>query len=535
MNKKSICFFLVAVLMLCLSGCQKSAAGKTNTPSAKASDQSHGNTVTLLFNKSDSLDPYTAKSENNRLITKLIFEPLVKTDDNLEPVNRLAEEVRLEGKTCTVTLKSARFSDGSAVTSSDVVYSYNIAKNYGGLYTSHLYEVSSISALSADTVAFSLTANDPYFANLLDFPVLKAGSEKATDSDGNLKTPIGCGRYAATSDPYLLSQNEHFFGENGAIKEIKLINAPDDDSISHYIEIGAADLYYSDLSSDNLVRMSGSRTDINLNTLIYIGINTASAELKDKRMRYAISSALDRTAICQDAFFNSATPASGYFNPVLTKTSAVQSLKPRSDSEITIDNLKKIGYNDKNADGYFVDANGKHHIFKLLVNKESRSKAAAANLIAAQLRSAGIQVTVTECSYGEFLSRLSTNSFELYLGEISILPNFDMSPLVVSGGSAAYGLGKVKTEAEENKDGEKDAENEAPGAADTENAPIKKIYDEYKSGAASISDVAGTLLTEMPQIPLLYKHGLLFSNDHISNIEASECDVFFSIEKYKIK
>lgn len=535
MIKKSISLILALVFIVCFAGCggkkaeKKNAAVKTGDLS---SEKHSASTVTLLFNKTDSLNPYTAKTENNRLITKLLFEPLVSTDNDINPVNRLAKEVKLEGKTCTVTIKDTVFSDGTAVTASDIVYSFNTAKNYGGLYSSHLYEANSASAVSGNTVSFSLSRPDPYFANLLDFPVIKSGSDKLTDSDGTLKTPVGCGRFISSNDPYVLTQNEKYHGKKGDIKQVKLIHAPDDDSVSHYIEIGAADFYYSDLSGKNIVRMSGKRTDVNLNTLIYLGINTLAPALKEKYLRYAVSSAIDRSALCRDAFFNAASPAAGYFNPSLSKTKAVQSLSPDPDLQITVDNLAKMGYNDKNAEGYYIDSKGRKIVLRLAVNKENNSKLIAAKLIAEQLKSAGIEINIVECTYDSFLNILSTNAFDLYLGEVSILPNFDMSPLVIKGGAVAFGLSKPKTE---DKPDEKAQPEEETGDTAKEIDPVEEIYNAYWNNTASISDVAATLLTEMPQIPLLFKHGLLFSNESIENIGASESDIFLTIGDYKIK
>lgn len=544
MIKKSISLILVFAVILCIGGCGKSKKSNSDIAESDNTVKKHSpSCITLLFNKTDSLNPYTAKTENNRLVAKLIFEPLVKTDNNLQPVNRLAESVKLEGRNCTVTLKNAVFSDQSPVTASDVVYSYNLAKGYGGLYTAHLYEVTSVSAVSDNTVSFNLSMADPYFANLLDFPILKSGSDKITDSDGTAKTPIGCGRYTPADEPFLLKQNASFFGTKGDIKEIKLIHAPDSDSVSHYIEIGATDFYYSDFSGNNIVRMSGSRTDVNLNTLIYLGVNTFSPVLKEKYLRYAVSSAIDRKVLCKDAFFDSATPASGYFSPALAEARAVQSLKPTSDLQITVDNLSKMGYNDRNQDGYFVDRNGNHIVLRLLVNKESQSKLIAAKLIAEQLKSAGIEVKITECGYAEFVRLISANAFDLYLGEISVLPNFDLTQLVIKGGSVAYGLNNEKPDEtkpdgeqpEKTRDGNENNGDDTASTDDRGDSPVKLIYDEFRSGTASISDVAGTLITEMPQIPLLFKHGILFSNESIQNITVSECDIFFSAENYKIK
>ncbi|MCQ2450804.1 MAG: ABC transporter substrate-binding protein [Clostridia bacterium] len=545
MIKKAVTVLLILATLLTFAGCEKQSKTKTQKLKADNSKTKRDTeTVSLLFNKSDSLNPYAAKTENNRNIGKLIFEPLIKTDNNIKPVYRLAKEVKKDGKRYTVTLIDTSFSDGSPLTASDVAYSYNLAKKYNGLYTKHLYEVSSVTVISPDKIAFNLDRYDPYFENLLDFPILKSGSEKNTDSDGNIKPPVGCGRYKATDNKYLLVQNDKYFGQKGSIKTIKLINAPDNDSISHYIEIGATELYYSDLSSGNIARMSGKRTDINLNNLIYIGINFSVEELKSPYLRYAISSAVDRSALCKDAYFNTATVATGFFNPSLSETKSVQTLKSTADLEITVENLSKIGYNKKNGDGYYVDGNGKHRIFKMIVNKENNSRVTAAKLIASQLKAAGIELKVIECSYSDYIKRLASNNFDLYLGEISVLPNFDLRELTVEGGSAAYGLKAVKEKTED-----KDKDKEEKEKSDTDNSnedqkskdneknikkPVKEAYESYRKGKIKINDIASVLLTEMPQIPLLYRHGLFFCNENISGVEASECDIYYSFEKYSI-
>lgn len=528
MKNKIISFFLTFAIIFTFSSCGKTLKESDNKTLTPKNSKAKNESITLLFNKSDSLNPYTSKSENNRNICKLIFEPLIKCDNNFNPVLKIAESVNVEGKTCTVKIKNTVFSDNSKVTANDVVYSFSLAKNYGGLYSTHLYEVTSATVSDSRTVVFNFSRNDPYAKNLLDFPIIKADSDLQTTSDGMLKTPIGCGRFIKKDDQNLLVQNELFFGKKGEIKSIKLIHAPDEDSISHYIEVGASDIYYSDISSSNVARMSGKKCDFAQNNFVYIGINTSTYELKNMNFRYAISAAINRKEICKNAFFNTAIPANGYFHPLVKETSSVQTIKNVSDLEITVENLNKIGYNSKDENGYYVDSNGKRHIFNMIVNKDNRLKVVAANTIASQLKSAGIEMTVTECSFAEYQNRLATGSFELYLGETSILPNHDMSPLSISGGAVAFGVSSPLPQPVQTTE---DGAVNPPVIHD----PISEIYNEYFKGTATVTDVAATLLTEMVQIPLLYRNGTLFYKDKLSNVSSSESDIYFSIEDYKIK
>lgn len=531
--KKLICA-LLCLLMLSLAGCRENNTESSSSALPPVIQTAAKNSIELLFCYSDTFNPYTATTDINRTLCKLMFDPLIKLDNSFEPVYCLASSAQMSGNTCTVTLKNAVFSDGSAISASDVVYSYNLAKASTTAYASQLYEVSSAVARDNLTVVFNLTRNDPYFINLLDFPIIKSGSDKITDADGVIQPPIGSGRYIPSADRRTLIQNSKYHGSKGEITEIKLTDAPDADSVSHYVEVGTADLYYTDLADGNIVRMSGKKADINLNHLVFIGINDAYEPLSSKDIRYAISSALDRKAIVQSAFYNNALPATGFFSPAFEEVKSVQTLSETSNLEIALENLGRIGYNSKSAEGYMVNSSGKYPSFTLLVNKENHSRLLAANLIAKQLKAAGIDIRVIEKSYADYTAALSSGNFQLYLGEVKLLNNMDMSGLVIPGGSAAYGVGANAV-----ADGT-EAPADDTSAEEAEQTPTalscKDMIDGFYAGNKTVTDVAGTLLTEMPQIPVCYRLGLLFYSSDIENgVEASVSDIYFSIERYTFK
>ena len=113
---------MVLVLCFMMSACTKKQ-GSEVPQKGESVTASKRDTITLLYSMSDSFNPYESITDQNRRITKLIFEPLVKIDDNFNAVLCLAKDIKVEGTVCTVTLRSAQFSDGSTLTSDDVVYS----------------------------------------------------------------------------------------------------------------------------------------------------------------------------------------------------------------------------------------------------------------------------------------------------------------------------------------------------------------------------------------------------------------------------
>lgn len=510
-------------MIISLAGCRNNPDNFSSSQENSLSSSTSANhkSISLLYSYSDSFNPYTAKTTANRELSSLLYDSLIKTDNNFEPMYFLATSVQIESNQCIVRLRDAAFTDGSKLTTDDVIYSYNMAKNCAR-FADNFYAVTSVSPLDSKTIQFTLSQNDPYFINLLDFPIIKSNSSGLTNADGKEIMPIGCGRYYINDDGSCFEQNPNYYGKKGDIKTINLINSPDASSTTHYVEIGATYLYYTE--GDNIVRMSGKKHNVNLNRFIYIGVNDSYGSLSSKEMRYAISSALNRTEICQTAYFNNAIAATGFFNPSFNETKALQTIENTPNSKITVENLSKIGYNNMNSNGFYSNSAGNNPVFTLLVNSENSSRVAAAKLIAEQCKTAGIQINVIECTYEQYVKRLESGSFQLYLGEIQLLNNMDFTQLVTPGGRAAYGVGNGALQQPD----EDNSNNSSP------NNTCSQILDTYKSGKCGISDVAGTLLTEMPQIPVCYLNGILFYNSDVkSGVQASVSDIYLNIENYE--
>lgn len=533
MKARKIAAFLMSIIcLLCFAGCEK-AQNSSDTVSSKT-EISDGrkikDSITLLYSAADTFNPYTAKTDINRQLCKLLYEPLVKLDNQFNPVYSIAKSVKVKDKKCTVKLNTVKFSDKSSLSADDVVYSFKLAKTEGSVYSAELSVIEKAVAVDSKTVEFSLGKQDPYAANLLDFPIIKQNSDTVTDSDSVVQPPIGSGRYKVSKDRKSLAINKQFSGEKGSIKKINLINAPDMESVSHYVEVGAADIYYNDLSGGNIVRMSGQKLDINLNSLIYIGVNQNFGALGENALRQAISSGIDRTKICSNAYYNNAIAANGFFTPVWDEVKSVQNIQIEANSQITVENLEKIGYNELDKEGKRQNKSGAKLNFSLLVNSENRIKVQAAQIIAQQLSQYGITVTVVEKKYKDYIDALKDGDFQLFLGEIKLSDNMDISSMVLPKGSAAYGLKKVKKE-DKAKDGEEEKKKEKK--TEYEKNSCAEVVNGFYKGKNTITDIATVLQTEMPFIPVCYRTGALFCNDSIENIDISSAsDIYFSIEKY---
>lgn len=517
--KRIVALILCLCFFVAICGCGK----KQNVQENSQTPQSIyvGDGISLACNTADSFNPYKSKTQLNLLIGSLLYDTLVTMDGEYTPINVLANEVSVSDGVCRVTLKNAFFSDGSYVTAEDVIYSFNLAKA-SSYYAPRLETV--VSAISADTktVVFTASKKDAHMANLLTFPIIKKESDLLKNEDNIELPPIGSGRYKLNDDLKGLTANQNHHTTVPTVKNIKLINTPDQEALSHAIEIGAVDMYYTDLSDCNILRMSGNRVNVSLNNLVYIGVNLNKSLLKNANMRHGISACIDREKICEDAYYTNAVAATGVYNPAWKTVKGIQTIQTKSNFDISIENFKKIGYNKKNSEGFFVNANDDVIELRLLVNKENAFRNNAANLIASQMAAVGIKIKIESVSYDQYVARLADGQFDLYLAEVNINDNMDLTDLLCSGGKVAYGIEKI---AEQETKGQETQQEETEPQAVTFEQVVKGVYD----GKSTVPDVASMAVSELHIIPICYRTGILFCSE-----EVKEPEVFSSMDIYSV-
>ncbi len=536
MTFKKLLILLLCLTLFMLTACK---GGSQNTPldeldSETSQSPQSKQILQLLYCENDTINPYKTINKINVEIAQLIYEPLVKLDNNFNPVFALAKSVDIKEKTCTVTLKDAVFFDSSKVTADDVIYSIELAKN-SQRYSYLFYEVKDVFAQGSNKIVFELSKSDSYFANLLTFPILKSGTDNLKDEDNVEIAPVGCGRFMLSKKDSVLTPFDNYYGEKSSVSQIRLINAPDKESVEHYVEIGATDIYYTDYSDASIYRMSGKRQMVNLNNLVFLGVNHKNSLLATDEMRLALSSALNKEEIITKAFHGNALVAEGFFHSAWKEVSNLQTLQSTPNEKLVIENLEKIGYNSTDAKGIRKSAFGSRLSFSLLVNRENPSKLSLAYLLSEQLKKVGIEIKIDEVSASQFSTLVSSGNFQLYIGEIKILPNMDISSLVLPGGSAAAGIVSPHAEAEDDESEEEDSD-QTVNLETFNNKAYISVINGFYNGENSVADLASSLISAMPVIPIVFRSGLVFHKDEITDLgDVSTTDLFLSIDKLKFE
>ena len=156
------------------------------------------------------------------------------------------------------------------------------------------------------------------------------------------------------------------------------------------------------------------------------------------------------------------------------------------------------------------------NLVSLLINSENASQVLAGDLIASQLKEAGIQIKINALPYSQYIAALNSGNFQLYLAEVKIGNNFDISNLVIPGGSCAYGIPENSKE---------------QNTQESSYSELTDIITQYRAGNVLISEVITTVNAQMPFIPICYRSGILFYSDSLGEIkEASSGDLFISLQ-----
>ncbi len=554
MKIKSLILMLLCSAIF-LSGCSKAPNKSSSTDLEQSSvtsevmeekEKESKLKLSLACSVTDSFNPYSAKTALNRNLSTLMYEPLIELDNSFTPQYRLASKIDTNKSTVTVTLRTASFSDGSSVTADDVVYCAKKAMKSDTRYKYGLEDVSEVSSASYNVVVFKLKKEDPYFINQLDFPIYKAGSDKKTSSDNIEIPPISCGRYSINSAKTELKANTHYYGDKPNIKTIYLINTPDQEALKHNLQIGNITYHYSDLSDCKLLQVRGKYKSVNSNNLVYLGTNMESGLMANCDMRQAVSTAIDRSDITQEAYYQNAVPTNSIFHPDWSQGDNITaSVENQINENVYLALLDKIGYNKKDNSGYYVNQVGERLTLNLICYKDNPWRTAAAELIKTQLKAAGIKLNVSKYGWSDYTYALKKGHFDLYIAEVAIGNNMDITELVTKGGSAAYGISyKNKAVTADNTSNSSNTASADTASSDTASKPeaqkdpagdtARAVAKMYK-GEATARDVATAFFGEMPIIPICYRTGMVSYATDISGVSIGITDVFGGIEKVKIK
>ena len=138
------------------------------------------------------------------------------------------------------------------------------------------------------------------------------------------------------------------------------------------------------------------------NSYTYLGFNLKDPRFADRRVRQAISYALDREEIVQGVLLGLGVPG---VSPYVPSTKWFNDkLKPYPyDPEKAKELLEEAGWIDRDGDG-LLDRDGAPFKFELLTNNGNAQRRKTAAIIQQRLRAIGIEISIREMEWAAFIN-----------------------------------------------------------------------------------------------------------------------------------
>lgn len=488
-------FWSMMWILTLLVSCTSVSAPIDEFPTYPVPEPSKVNAPTLDFTLPiyihESLHPTIVTNQTNQRLSPLLYESLYVLDENFMPQPYLVEdyEVGYEGTRWVFTLKEGiAFWDGTPLTGRIVASALNEAKGSTSCYAPRFDNITTITGNDRQ-VTVTLSSPNWNLPALLDIPL----------SFGGGTLPQGTGAYLFDQEEMCLRQQPQWWGDGSTLpQEILLFPLTNTGEFISAFDGGNLSILDADLTGSQEVSFSGNYQvwEYNSTNLFYLGFNTMDSRLT-ANFRRTFSEALDRDSLVTQVL-------AGY------GTSTLYPIHP--DTEVG-GLLESWSYDAINSGNQFLSYGRLPTGLTLLVNSENTQKLLLAQEIAEHISTFSLSLEVVAVPWSEYLLALEEGNFDLYLGELYLTGDFDVSALLSSQGMYNYGM--------------------------YANHITDGLWNRYRQYGLEALEDEGNFFTyfreEMPIAPLFFKSGTALSLwGHLAYANPTAQDLFYDLSQWEI-
>ena len=378
--KKSISLMLaISLTAAVLVGCSNTdSKGEESSSGSQVKNERKANNELVVAVVSEPESGFDATTGGHGSMTRVFFSSLFKRDKELGMENDLATEYKVSDDKLTWTVKireDVKFTDGEPLTSEDVVYTYETAKESGSEIDLTMLE--SITAVDKYTIDFKLKEPQSTFMEKLAYlgivPKHVHGSDFAD-------TPIGSGPFKFIQwdkgQQVIAEKNKDYYGDEAGVDKLTMVFL---DTDAAYAAVKSGDVDMASITGD----LAGEKVEgtkiVNLDTIETFGVEfpmQKSGEkdkdgnpigndvTSDESIRKALNIAVDRESIVEGVLDGYGTVSTTGLEkmPWLNEETIIKE-DGKVDEAKAI--LKEGGWEDTNSDGT-IDKDGVEAEFKLL-------------------------------------------------------------------------------------------------------------------------------------------------------------------------
>ena len=407
-----------------------SGSSEATAPAGPASPYEAGPDVLRIgMTGVESIDPVAGSpaSVTDVALADLFYDGLTTVTADGKVVPSLADfAVNAAGDVWRFTLREdATFADGSAITSTDVVYSLDRirSREESSLAALRLEHVAGITAVDDRTIDIATDGPNAVLPELLSSPLYAITDEQTIEPylGGGDQTPNGSGDFQVSLESARRVVLERFRGSGPATVVVDLF----DDQGAALDAFLADGLDWTVAPPDRLgdaTAAAGSDGLVPFHGGLFLGLNPTTVPLDDVRVRRAIALAIDRRALADAVFGPSAQPLLG--------------VVPQGVPGATSECLGPCGPKVDEAAAIVAEVfpSGPPGPLQLVVD-DSEAQRSVAGVLADELEAVGLDVTVESLDVETYESVVAGGQQQLFLyGSlgVALTPASHLPPLFES-------------------------------------------------------------------------------------------------------
>jgi peptide/nickel transport system substrate-binding protein len=410
---------IISLIIISLTACDKKiAADKAQPLSAK--QPAYGDILVRgEIGDASNLIPLLASDSASHNIAGMVYNGLVKYDKDMNITGDLAESWDISEKGLVITFhlrKGVKWHDGQPFTAVDVLYTYQITVDpqTPTAYAEDFKMVKKAEVL--DDYTFRVTYGKPFAPALISWsssilPRHLLWGKDITKSPLT-RRPIGTGPYKfkewVAGQKIVLVSNPDYFERRPYIDGRITRIIPD--TATMFLELraqnlgmmGLTPLQYTRQTENNLFRKNFNKYRYLNFAYTYLGYNLKNPLFTDKRVRQAISSAINKDEIVSGVLLGLGKPATGPYKPgtwAYNDKVKIYNYNPQKAREL----LREAGWVKLNKEG-ILEKDGKPFVFEIITNQGNETRQKCAEIIQRQLAEVGIKVKIRILEWSAFVT-----------------------------------------------------------------------------------------------------------------------------------
>lgn len=406
-----------------------------------------------------TLIPLLASDSASHSVASLVYNGLVKYDKNLNLTGDLAESWQISPDGLTITFylrKGVKWHDGHEFTSRDILYTFNtiIDPKTPTAYAEDFLQVRS--AAAPDPYRFIVNYSRPFAPALASWglnilPAHLLAGKDITKSELARK-PVGTGPYRfrewIPGQRVVLDSYHNYFEGRPYIDSRVFRIIPD--SSTMYMELKAGSIDMMNLTPVQFKRQTNSAEFLSrfnkyrypVPSYTYLGYNLNKPLFADKRVRQAITSAINKDELVNGVLFGLGQAAHGPFQPGTWAHNPA--LRPFPyDPARAVKLLAEAGWRERDKNG-ILTKDGKPFRFTIMTNQGNEQRIKSAQIIQYRLKQIGIDVNIRVLEWASLLTNyIDSRNFDLLLMGWSLSQDPDQFDIWHSSKTAAKELNFV--------------------------------------------------------------------------------------------